>query len=307
MGLGQAGFQTLIDAFLVAKDAKDVDKIDLNERIKRILKPRIQEFNTWVQQSEKELNKRYELEKNYLKSQVNSLKLYSRWAKPYLMAAQELESKVGGREPALVKTFNTILLELTLIGKKKIDVKEEAAKGNFPKEFTKLKPKRNYYSCILVDFNFRGIPQRISQQPHYLFGGKAKITFKSYVLNEEELAKFEEELAQSDVNDVLTLIEGTTTESLGQLQEEINFFLEEKEVGEKKAKPTDNSNPFLALIGKYEKKEVWKEEKKKQVTIKPDSFIESEHLRPFAAEEAKETAFSLFDIYKKSHGMPSYT
>ena len=307
MALGQAGFQTLIDAFLVAKDAKDVDKIDLNERIKRILKPRIQEFNAWVGQSEKELSKRYELEKNYLKSQVNSLKLYSRWAKPYLIAAQELESKVGGREPALVKTFNTILLELTLIGKRKINVKEEAAKGTFPKDFTKLKPKRDYYSCILVDFNFRGIPQRVSQQPHYVFGGKAKITFRSYVLNEDELTKFEEELEKSDVNDVLTLIEGTTTESLEQLQEEINFFLEEKEGEEEKAKPKDDSNPFFALIGKYDKKEEKKEERKKPVMIKPDDFIESEHLRPFAAEGAKETAFNLFDIYKKSHGMPSYT
>ena len=307
MALGQAGFQTLIDAFLVAKDAKDVDKIDLNDRIKRILIPRIQEFNAWVEQSERELSKRYELEKNYLKSQVNSLKLYSRWAKPYLKAAQELESKVGGREPALVKTFNTILLELTLIGKRKINVKEEAIKGNFPKELERLKQKRNYYSCILVDFNFRGIPQRVSQQPHYTFGGKAEVTFRAYTLNEDELEKFEEELAKSDVNDVLTLIEGTTTESLGQLQEEIDFFLEEKEGEEKKIQTKDESNPFFALIGKYDEKEGKKENKKKSTIIKPDDFIESEHIRPFAAEDAKETSFSLFDIYKKSHGMPSYT
>ena len=92
MGLGQAGFVTLLDAFLAVKDEKDVDKIDLNERVKRILKPRVQEFNTWLNQSESELKKRYEIEKTYLKSQVNSLKLYARWAKPYLMAANELET-----------------------------------------------------------------------------------------------------------------------------------------------------------------------------------------------------------------------
>ena len=120
MALGQAGFQTLIDAFLVAKEEKDVEKLDLNDRVKRILKPRILEFNHWLEQSEKELKKRYEIEKNYLRSQVNSLKLYSRWAKPYLKAAQELESQDLGREPALVKTFNTILLELTLFSKRKI-------------------------------------------------------------------------------------------------------------------------------------------------------------------------------------------
>ncbi|MCH8325786.1 MAG: N-6 DNA methylase, partial [Bacteroidetes bacterium] len=51
----QAGFSTLIDAFLVAKDVKDVDKIDLNDRVKRILLPRVSEFNLWAKESEKEL------------------------------------------------------------------------------------------------------------------------------------------------------------------------------------------------------------------------------------------------------------
>src|SRR3989344_9279120 len=83
----QGGFQTLLHAFLAAKDEKDVDAMDLNDVVKRILKPRIQEFNFWLEQSERELRKRYELEKTYLRSQVNSLKLYARWAKPYLKAA----------------------------------------------------------------------------------------------------------------------------------------------------------------------------------------------------------------------------
>ena len=90
MALSQAGFNTLIDAFLVVHEVKDVDKLDLNQIVKRILKPRIHEFNIWVTNSEQELRKRYEIEKTYLKSQVSSLKIYSRWAKPYLKAAQEL-------------------------------------------------------------------------------------------------------------------------------------------------------------------------------------------------------------------------
>ncbi len=307
MALGQAGFQTLIDAFLAIETEKDVDKLDLNDRVKRILRPRIQEFNLWVEQSGKELSKRYELEKNYLRSQVNSLKLYSRWVKPYLMAAQQLESKERGREPALVKTFNTIVLELTLLGKTEINVKEEAIAENLPKDFVKLKPKRKYYSCILVDFIFRGIPQRVSQQPHYTFGGKATVTFRAYSLNEDELEKLEEELEKSDVNDVLTLIEGTTTESLGQLQEEINFFLEEKEDEKEIARPKDESNPFFALIGKYNKEEKKKEEGERETIIRKENFIESEHLRPFTAERARNICFNLFDVYKKAHNMPSYT
>lgn len=309
MALGQTGFQTLIDAFLFVKELKDVDNVDLNDRVKRILRARILEFNDWLEQSEKELRKRYELERTYLQSQVNSLKLYSRWARPYLKAAQELEMKEHGREPALVKAFNTILLELSLIGKKGLDAKEQAISGDLPKEFERLKT-RTYYSCVLVDFRFRGIPQRVAQQPHYVFGGRAEVSFKAYVLSEDEFQQLDEELEESDLGDVLKLIEGTTTASLEELQEEINFFLEEKE-REEQEKTIGGSNPFKALVGGYEKgREKPKEEKgekEKRRKIKPESFAERENVRPRAEEIAKELAFKFFDVYKKAHGMVSYT
>ena len=344
MALGQAGYQTLIDAFLFSNDVKDVDKLDLNDRVKRILKPRILEFKDWLEHSEKELRKRYELEKSYLQSQINSMKLYARWAKPYLKAAQQLEMRAGSgeREPSLVKAFNTILLELILFGKQKINPKEEALSGFLPREFERMKIKRDYYFCTLVEFKFRGIPQRISQQSHYAFGGRAEVSFKSYVLNSEELEKFQEELEASDVQDVLKLIEGATGESLEKIQDEINFFLEETE--EKKNENRDTSNPFVALIGGYEETEQaeTKKEMKKQKEEKPsyfsnlfsaiageqltpksgkpksglgknknwwpekESFIEEKNLRPLAEEKAKDTTFKVFDVYKKAHGMPSY-
>lgn len=311
MALGQAGFQTLIDAFLMIKDEKGVNSLDLNDRVKRILQPRIKEFNIWLSESERELRKRYELEKTYLRSQVNSLKLYSRWVRPYLKAASDLESKEGGRNPGLVKTFNTIILELTLLGKNKLDIKDEALKGTLPNDFAKesflKKPRRNYYSCILVDFVFRGIPQRISQQAHYVFGGLAEITFRAYSLNDDELKKFEEEMKKSEISDVLSLIEGTSTESLGQLQEEINSFLEETPEKEEKKKTADESNPFLALIGAYDKKEKKSADGKKETIVKPDDWIEKTLLRPLTAENAKSKVFDIFDIYKKSHGMASFT
>jgi len=308
MALGQAGFNTLLDAFLAAKDVKDAEKIDLNERVKRILLPRIQEFNIWLRQSETELKKRYELERTYLKSQVNNLKLYSRWVKPYLKAAQELESKEGGTNPALVKTFDTVLLELGLLGKLKTKVKDAAAEGRLPDDFRKLKTKRDYYNCILVDFKFRGIPQKATQQqPHYVFGGRAEVSFTAYALNDDELQKINKEFEESDVGDVLRLAEGSISESLEQLQDEINFFLEE-ESQEKKEKKTGGSNPFLALIGAYnEKPEQKKTQKTDDKPVRPDDWTEKTHIRPLTAETAIETAFTLFDTYKKAHGMVSYT
>ncbi|MEM4325914.1 MAG: hypothetical protein QXU40_01270 [Candidatus Pacearchaeota archaeon] len=315
MALGQAGFQTLIDAFLFIKDVSDVDKIDLNERVKRILKGRILEFNHWLEDSEKELRKRYSLEKEYLRSQVNSLKLYSRWVRPYLKAAQDLEMKEVGREPSLVKTFNTLILELSLWGKKKLDIKEEVAAGYLPDVFKKAKT-RDYYSCVLVELKFRGIPQRAAQQPHYLFGGRVEMSFRGYVLNEDELKRFDEEFEESNVGDMLKLVEGATGSSLEKLQEEINFFLEEKEdnkqVEKKEAKKeerSEGSNPFVALFGGYEKKQIKKQEKKEErkTPIKNETYLEKEYLRPLCGERASSMAFLLFDTYKKAHGMVSYT
>jgi len=102
-------------------------------------------------------------------------------------------------------------------------VKQSAIAGDFPTDFKKLKTKRDYYSCVLIDFRFRGIPQRVAQRGDYAFGGKAEITFKAYALNKEELDKLDSELDKSDIGDVLKLIEGSTSESLDKLQDEINF------------------------------------------------------------------------------------
>lgn len=314
MALGQSGFVTLIDAFLASKDEKHAQSLDLNERVKRILIPRISEFNVWLKQSEQELRKRYEIERSYLKSQVNSLKLYSRWAKPYLRAAYDLENKENSREPALVKTFNTIMLNLTLIGKREISPRDAAMEGSIPRDFAKesiYKKLRKYYSCVLVEFTFRGIPQRISQQSHFTFGGKADVTFKAYSLNEDELNKLNKELEKSDLEDALKLISGATDDSLNQLQEDINSFLDEKEEKEKEKEQKDTSNPFLALFGFYntkeEKKEAPKKDNKEDKPIRKDDWVEKTHLRPLAEEGATNTAMALFDIYKKSHGMASYT
>lgn len=318
MALGQAGFQTLIHAFLAAKTLGDVDKLDLNPVVQRILRPRILEFNDWIEHSEGELRKRYAIEKSYLGSQVNSLKLYARWAKPYLRAAAQLEMKTEGmdKNPALVKAFNTILLELTLLGKQEIKPKEEAISGRFPRELEKIDYKREYSFISVVEFNFRGIPQRVSQQSHYAFGGRAEVHFKSYVLNSEEFEKFKEQLEISEVEDVLKLIEGSTGENIKQIQDEIDFFLKEdepKSQSEGKSKSGDSSNPFVALVGGYESSGVKTEDKgkgKKEEKKKPEewwpekeNYIEQKILRPFAEEQAKEKTASLFETYKKAHGM----
>jgi len=297
------GFTTLRDAFMAAKTPEDVDKMDLNDRVKRVLKPRVAEFLEWVKRSHAELKKRFEIEKSYLKSQVGALKLYTRWAKPYLKAAEQLGMKEKKlTEPALVNAFNTLLLELTILGKQKIDPKKEAEAKNLPYSFRDLKLKKPYYACVLVSFTFRGIPQRVSQAGHYAFGGRVEVSFKAFALSEDELNVLAEEMKKQDFQDALKLVEITTEESLKQLTEDLDHFLEEK----KEEKEKKQKDFFEALFGKPAKEK--KKEKKKAKKVKDlqkDTFEES-IIRMYAEQVAASSCFKIYDVYKKSHGMVSF-
>ena len=317
-------FVTLRDAFMFADSLDAVEKTDLNERVKRVLLARLEEFFEWKDRSEAELKKRFNIEKSYLRTQVNALKMYSRWAKPYLKAAEDARMKEQGISNSdLVKAFNTILFQLTLFAKKEVDPASEADAKNIPREFRKIKFKRKYYWCLLVDFTFRGIPSRVGQ--NYAFGGKVEVNLRSYALNSEELDVFYKEIEDSDVSDVLNMIEGMTTESLEEMKKDIDKYLSGEEEKEKKKKELEeeNINPFTALAGKgtfwgkdekggkaEEKEEEAKKNKDKKIEmlkkngIKADNYAEKV-LRNFAAFTAKGNCFKVYDIYKKGHGMAS--
>jgi len=313
MALGQSGFNTLIDAFLIVNEEKEVDNLDLNQIVKRILKPRIHEFNNWIKESKAELEKRYKIEKIYLKSQINSLKVYTKWAKPYLKAAQDLEMAGNSKNPSLVKMFNSLLLELTLFGKKTLNIKEQVKMMNYPEFFGTEKflnsVKETYYSCVLVDFNFRGIPSKTQQG--YVIGGRAEVTFRGYGITGTEIKRIYEEIENSDLNDGLDLIEGITTESLGQLKEDIDYFLGEEEEEKEESKKKEGSNPFLALFGFYnESKEKRKDKTEKGkirgVYPKQLKWYEKEYFIPTIEKNAEEITKTIFELYKKAHGMSAF-
>ena len=67
----------------------------------------------------------------------------------------------------------------------------------------------------------------------------------------------------------------------------------------------------MALAGKYDKGPE-KENKKSSKTeesleIRADNWIEKTHIRNLASKTSSDTAFTLFDVYKKAHGIVSYT
>jgi len=311
MASGNLQFVTLRDAFFSAKSPDEVNKIDLNERVKRILKPRVQEFFEWKKRSEQELRKRFEIEKTYLKSQVEALKLQTRWAKPYLKAAEKLNQDENlAEDAALVTAFNTVLLQLTLMVTSPVNVEEESISTRWggrglPEEFAKMAKKlRTYNSVILIDFKFTGIPSKVGQ--HYVFGGKADVEFKAYSLNEDETDLLKSKLGESDLYTALKLVQGMTDDSLAQLKIDLDEFM-----GDEEKKPEKDSNPFSSLFGFSKEKKSDDDKKKEKLEIlknkgiKKDTYAEA-YVRNLAIANAMDNAFNIYDIFKKSMGMASF-
>lgn len=308
---GQSGFVTLLDAF-VAAEGPDLlsngKEMDLNERVKRILKQRLDEFYVWMKESEEELTKRYNIEKIYLKSQVSSLKLYSRWAKPYLRAAKQLEQNAKSTA-SLSSAFSTALFEVTLFGRSEYKPDDDIMKKELPGYFKDVKKK--FFSILIAELNFRSIPERAGQG--YAFKVRAEVTFTSYALSEDEIKVLKKSLDKDDINDSLRLMEGATTESLDLLQKEIDSYLEEKTDEQKKEeKKSDDINPFGILfdsifsIFKSSSDSKSPESKKKEdkIELKPDNS-EEKVLRSQAIIEARKRCYRVYDLYKKTHKMPS--
>ncbi len=298
----QFQYVTIIDAFMTAESVKDVEKMDINDRVKRILLQRVGEFFAWVEESERELRKRFEVEKVYLKSQVSAVKLYSRWIKPYLKAARQLEQRASATA-SLVTAFNTTLFELTLLGQGEYKVEDDVAKGDLPELFKKAK-KRKYIPVLIVELKFRSIPERI-QQGGYGFRGKAEATFTSYALNEDEIKLLKELMEKDDLGDAFKLVEGLTSESLEKLNDDLKEFLDEnKNEGKKMDNRPAGDNPFSSLFSLFKREK--KEEKKKDISyIAPDSSIEKV-IRSQAIIKARYTCRKLYELYKKTHNMPYF-
>ena len=292
----QYDYVTIIDAFMASNSLDDLKKLDLNERVKRILEQRVSEFEKWLKESEQELRKRFEIEKIYLKNQVNSVKLYARWIKPYLKAASQLEQRASSTS-SLINAFNTTLLELAILGQGRYEPIRDVHLGLLPKSFKNI-TARKYSPIIIVEFKYRSAPERI-QQGGYGFRGRAEIIFTSYALNEQELKILKQELEKDDLGDLMKMLEGSTTDSLEQIQVDLDEFLEDKKKDEKK--DAEDTNPFSALFSIF----MPKKEKTEQKGITKDSDAERV-IRNQAIILARVECSKLYGAYKGSNEMPSF-
>jgi len=313
----EMGFTTLREAFLVSNSTEDVEKMAakdgvINDSVKRILIPRLSEFLLWKDISERELTKRFEIEKSYLKSEVESLKMYTKWARPYLKAAEDLRMKGFDKDAALVSAFSTSMFELTMLGLMKADISKNT---ELKQKFGEYKLKKDFYSIYVVTFKYRGhLGQKAGQggQSGYAFsfGGKVDMTFDSFALSSEELALVRKIISDTDLSDGLNIVENNMNVALDQLQKDIEKFTKDTKEEEKKKEESkeDDINPFSALFNAdtFSFKEKKKEDKKIELPkdLSSDNFVE-ETVREEAKKTAMKFMYTIYDIYKKAHAMPS--
>jgi len=303
-------FVTLRDAFMKAKTLKEVDDIDLNDRVKRILKPRLHEFLDWVEVSQRELEKRFAVEKNYLKSQVSSLKLYMSWAKPYLRYAEQLRVKESD-SPDLVTAFNTTRMEIVWLCRSKLNpnkIRDAAAEKLLPTELYNALEKKKMqmvYPAILVHWEFRGIPYQIGQEQHFVHGGRVDLKLWAYTLREDEWKKVNEKIEKHQINDAYKLVLGSTEESLKELEEDLDRFAYDKKDEKKdKEKKKENKKSKTKKIGDKILGYFFKRSEKKEEKLRKDNEYEKV-LRRYSAFQAAKACFKWYDTFKKSRGYPS--
>jgi len=300
----QVGFTTLRELFMICNSLEEIKKNEIaNDQVKRVLLPRMSEFLQWKDYSKKELTKRFEIEKSYLRTQVQTLKLYTSWARPYLNAAEKLRQKGFEKNPAMVNAFSTSMFELTFLAKKE---------ARLDKPFKDYDLKRKYFSCLLVSLNYRGhISQRATQRGDIAYGGggRVDINFCAYSLNSEEIELFNKLREKEERELGLSFIQEESDFSLAQLQEDIDHFLEEGEKKKDEKKREDDINPFSALFNLFSRELLSSNKKNKNKIessndIRKDNYVE-QYARTAAAENAKGFLYSVYDIYKKAHGMAS--
>jgi len=299
----QLDFVTIRDAFLAVEKLKNVDDVDLNERVKRILKQRITEFDLWVKESGSELTKRYEIERAYLKSQISSAKMYARWAKPYLKAARKLEQNL---EPTadIVNAFNTAMFQLVLLAEGKYSPAEDVDKRNLP-EFFKKRKLRNCTPITIIEFGFRSVPERGDQRGGYSFRGKVEVIFTSFALNEDELKILKEQVGKDDFGDIFNLITGSTDITFDELTNDLDDLLgSDWDKKEEKKQYVADSNPISALFSFMKSDE--KEEKTDLSSGIPEDNEFERVIRNQAVLVSREKCRKVYDSYKKYHGMMAF-
>jgi hypothetical protein len=230
--------------------------------------------------------------------------MYVAWVKPYLKNIQRLMLDQKKTDtPDLIVAFESSMIEIEILAVKK-------GEGLFKQ-------------CILMHFLYRTRPE-MSYSQEYQRGpihvGRVEITFRAYSWTDEDIENYKKMRKQEDMA-LLGAIDGSVQVALNSLGDELVRYLkeagEQMPDGEKKEEPHLETGfgaffkGFGSLFASPEKqheKATGKKikEEKKQKTRSRGELYRQLVARKNTETNAKKLMYTIYDHYKKHHGMLSW-
>lgn len=220
-------FVTLRDAFFAVKGLEDIKDLTINDRVKRILKDRFNEYLNWKKEYKRDIMSRKKIQTEYLRNQVESLKMQLDWVKPFYKVLQQLEIDTGVGKPDLLPGIDTSVITTNI----------------------RARSKRGDYATAFADiqFRFKTSPVQVQgehgQAYHHRF--RTEITYTPYVMSNSDYDK----LVQVETFEDMEFLEEVAGQSLKAIKDDLEKFLGGGIIEpEKKKEKKKMKTPFDILL-----------------------------------------------------------
>ncbi len=308
----QVGFATLPDLFFtvhplkpedIDKEVKKLKSAGINRKVQEVLSRKLKQFLEWKKTTEREIRQRRIFVLKYLRMHFNNIKLYTSWIKPYLKAIKALQSGYTSETPDVSSSFETNMVELELIGylNEYITLNEEG--------FEESHKFKKYFPCVLVKFKHVAMPTMAYQKEYQrgpIHTGRTEITIEPYFLTRDQIEDYKVLKERKDLEEIEDLIP-SLQDSLSSLGEELDKYLIEageelkKEKTEKEKPQEGLLSPFINIFRGITDVLTFKKTTKEGKEVLSKKIEQQE--KDFATSIARGRSFTLYDIFKKAHGM----
>jgi hypothetical protein len=300
-------FTTLPDLFFSTHPSRqeDVDLVvekergQFNRKIREVLKRKLRSFLAWKDHSYDEIKNRRVFTLKYLRQHFEIIRMYMTWVKPYLKNIQRMQLDQSRPDsPDLLVAFESSMMEVEILA---------------------IKKHKKYSQCLLMSYLFRTRPemnynQEYNRGPIHL--GRVEMNFRAYAWTDEQIENYKKMRDHEDIQ-LLGVIDGSVKAAMESLGDELMRYLKEagEEIADKKEEPKKDakrrSGAFLSVFEGFAElftsfkvnKEVKKTYKKKSSTQILHEALEKEKVQ----DTIKKSTFTIYDHFKKQHGMLSFT
>ena len=230
-------FITLPDLFFDAPPFRNADELeahvksleeDFNTNVLRVLQRHIRQYMEWKKRTHQEHRNRRGFMLQYLLQHFEIVQMYINWIKPYLRNVAKLTMKSKNMSsPDIVSAFEGSMLDVEILGRKRVEVGESGANG-----------------CCLGTFRYRTRPELKVVQEGYQRGpvhiGKFEFFLRVYKWKDEEVEQYKR-LKEKESLILMGEVSSSVQKAMEALGEKLNEYLAEAR-GQKEGKPVEEKD-----------------------------------------------------------------